>query len=213
MLAKQRSPRLHSYVVRYDSGFAPNPFYGYCTLATCKPDIRKTAQVGDWIVGCGSACKEVRRRGRLVYAMHVAEALDFAAYWADPRFQRKKPLRNGSFKQSCGDNIYFRDSAGAWDQLDSFHSRPDGSPNAKHIARDTGTDRVLIAQEYYYCGGHGPMLPAHLRNFQGLDICHNGRGRSAFDNQALIAAVAVWCRSLGVAGYLGAPWDWGAADE
>ncbi|MEZ1875782.1 hypothetical protein QVM44_32900, partial [Pseudomonas aeruginosa] len=25
--------RVHSYVVRYDSGFAPNPFYEYCTLA------------------------------------------------------------------------------------------------------------------------------------------------------------------------------------
>ncbi len=44
---------IHSYIVRYDSGFAPNPFYGFCTLATCKPDIRKHAQVGDWIVGTG----------------------------------------------------------------------------------------------------------------------------------------------------------------
>lgn len=42
--------RIYSYVVRYDSGFAPNPFYGYCTLATCKPDIRRAAEVGDWLV-------------------------------------------------------------------------------------------------------------------------------------------------------------------
>ena len=37
--------RVHSYVVRYDSGFAPNPFYEYCTLATCKPNIRKGADL------------------------------------------------------------------------------------------------------------------------------------------------------------------------
>ena len=44
------SRSLFSYVVRSDGGFAPNPFFGYCTLATCKPRIRKGALVGDWIV-------------------------------------------------------------------------------------------------------------------------------------------------------------------
>ena len=46
---------IYSYIVRYDSGFAPNPFYGYCTLANCKPIIRGHAQVNDWVVGTGSA--------------------------------------------------------------------------------------------------------------------------------------------------------------
>lgn len=59
--------RLFSYVVRFDSGFAPNPFYGYCTLATCKPPIRRTALVGDWIIGTGSASQEVKLGGHLVY--------------------------------------------------------------------------------------------------------------------------------------------------
>ena len=35
--------RLFSYVVRYDYGFAPNPFEGCCTIATCKPQIRRAA--------------------------------------------------------------------------------------------------------------------------------------------------------------------------
>ena len=30
-------PRLYSYVLRKDTGFAPNPYSGYCTLACCKP--------------------------------------------------------------------------------------------------------------------------------------------------------------------------------
>lgn len=39
--------KLFSYVVAREYGFAPNPFFGWCTLATCKPKIRVTAEVGD----------------------------------------------------------------------------------------------------------------------------------------------------------------------
>src|SRR5882762_6472831 len=53
-----RSVRLYSYVVARDFGFAPNPFYGFCTLATCKPRIRAHACVGDWVLGTGSACDD-----------------------------------------------------------------------------------------------------------------------------------------------------------
>jgi hypothetical protein len=35
------------YVVKHDGGFAPNPFHGFCTLACCKPKIRKGAKEGD----------------------------------------------------------------------------------------------------------------------------------------------------------------------
>ncbi len=45
---------IYSYVLRYDDGVAPNPFFGFCTLAVCKPVIRRKAQVGDWIIGTGS---------------------------------------------------------------------------------------------------------------------------------------------------------------
>jgi len=38
---------LYSYTVRYDDGAAPNPFNGMCTLAICKPAIRRTAAPGD----------------------------------------------------------------------------------------------------------------------------------------------------------------------
>ena len=36
--------RLYSYVFDHDYGFAPNPFHGVCTLATCKPSIREHAE-------------------------------------------------------------------------------------------------------------------------------------------------------------------------
>jgi len=43
-----------SCVVRRDSGFAPNPFEGHCTIATCEPQIRRIASVGDCVLGTGS---------------------------------------------------------------------------------------------------------------------------------------------------------------
>lgn len=72
---------LYSYVLRSDTGFAPNPFYGYCTLATCKPDIRRLARIGDWVIGTGSV--ENVGPGRLVYAMRVEAVLTLDQYDED----------------------------------------------------------------------------------------------------------------------------------
>ena len=37
---------LYSYIVAYDGGSAPNPFHEFCTLAICKPGMRRTAEKG-----------------------------------------------------------------------------------------------------------------------------------------------------------------------
>lgn len=199
---------LHSYVVRYDSGFAPNPFYGYCTLATCKPRIRSAAQIGDWIVGSGSKSAHKSQAGRLVYAMLVEEALSWDEYSTDPRFRAKQPFRRGSRKQSCGDNIYFRTGPNApWQQRDSFHSREDGSAAPAHIARDTGVSRVLISRQFLYVGGNGPMLP-DLRDAKGRSLCKAGIGHSKFDDPELIAVFVAWLESLGASGFQGVPYEW-----
>lgn len=201
--------RLHSYVVRYDSGFAPNPFYGYCTLATCKPSIRKGAAAEDWVVGCGSNDRSVRRGGHLVYAMRVTGALSFREYASDPRFRQKIPYRRGSRKQSCGDNIYYRNAADTeWLQRDSFHSKADGGINPDHVARDTGVDRVLISDDFVYFGGYGPEFPDSLRDFHGLDVCKSGIGVTSFNEPELIAQFVHWIRSLNVTGYISAPFEW-----
>lgn len=201
--------RIHSYVVRYDSGFAPNPFYGYCTLATCKPNIRRYAEIGDWVVGSGSNDRTVRRGGHFVYAMRVTEAMTFDDYGADPRFECKKPYRSGSRKQSCGDNIYFRASSeAAWQQRDSFHSLPNGMLNPEHVARDTGVNRVLISNDFVYFGGEGPEFPKALKDQQDRSLCKTGRGLTTFDDAQLIANLEQWVRSYDVSGYQGAPFEW-----
>lgn len=201
--------RIYSYVVRYDSGFAPNPFYDYCTLATCKPDIRRSAKIGDWIVGSASNDRSIRRGGHFVYAMRVTEAMTFDVYASDSRFEAKKPYRRGSRKQSCGDNIYFRDAPGAdWRQRDSFHSRSDGQINPKHVRRDTGVNRVLISNEFIYFGGAGPRFPDELRDRNDRPLCKSGIGRSCFEDPRLVEHLEHWIRGFGIMGYQGAPHEW-----
>lgn len=194
--------------MRYDSGFAPNPFYGICTLATCKPDIRKSVDIGDWVVGSGSADRKLNRGGYLVCAMRVTEALTIQDYWEDPRFARKKPNLSRSRMQACGDNIYHRLGDGSWAQLPSFHSHKDGSPNPRHIQRDTGVNRVLISEDFAYFGGEGPKIPEALRDSEGRGVCVHGRGRKVFKDQEFIEKFISWIQSLGVHGYIGEPMDW-----
>jgi len=199
-------PKLYSYVVARDYGFAPNPFYGSCTLATCKPRIRKTAQVGDWVVGTGS--KTRGRESHIVYAMRISEAMSFDEYWKDFRFQKKKPNLRGSKKQAFGDNIYHRDAkTGRWHQEDSHHSNPDGAPNKGNIVNDTQANRVLVGDDFTYWGGSGPKLPKRLRNYDGRDICGKRNHKNAFPDK-MIDEFIVWLRSLREEGYCGEPLDW-----
>ena len=202
-----RQVRLFSYVVLRDFGFAPNPFHGTCTLATCKPDIRGAASVGDWVLGTGS--KQAGRDGKLVYAMRVDEVLTFDDYWHDPRFLSKRPRVNGSLVQVFGDNIYHRDpSTGEWIQEDSHHSLVDGRPNPDNVMLDTQSDAVLVSRYFAYFGANAPKIPPELRDFVGNDLCKSGRGHKANFTRAHIEAALAWVESLGVGGCLGDPFDW-----
>ncbi|MBU1315998.1 MAG: hypothetical protein KJ947_08810 [Alphaproteobacteria bacterium] len=173
---------VYIYVVARDFGFAPNPFHGVCTLATCKPVVRRMAQVGDWVFGMGG--QKLGAAGRCIYAMQITEALSFDEYWADERFKVKKPVRNGSRTMMLGDNIYHQHD-GDWCQLDSHHSRPDGSPDLHNIKTDTGTDRVLISDRFYYFGREAPEIPTGILREMGYT---NLRGHRVYMDDE--------CRSL-----------------
>ena len=195
---------LYSYIVKYDSGFAPNPFYGYCTLATCKPEIRKTASTGDWIIGVSST--EVSQKKRLVYAMEITEYFSFDEYFRDQRFKEKKPFMKGSRKQARGDNIYFK-AEKRWNQLDSYHS---GKDRDRHIERDTRVNKVLISDKYVYFGADGPLIPFHLKNSK-RKFPHRGRGYSKFSidkDEDIVLEFLSWFSELNVEGFFGKPNDW-----
>lgn len=78
------------YKLEHDYGFAPNPFNGFLTLATCKGFVRKNKNldIDDWVIGLGSVA--MHNLNHLIFAMQVEEKLTFDQYWNDQRFDVKK---------------------------------------------------------------------------------------------------------------------------
>jgi hypothetical protein len=188
-----------SYVVEHDLGFAPNPFHGFCTLACCKPIFRKTAEVGDYVLGTGAV--KPKLRGCITYWMRVGEIRTFDEYWNDPRFRRKKAAMSGTTHQRYGDNIYHRDDSGVLRQEDSFHSREDGSVSPGDFERDTGrTEKVLIGREFAYWGRAGMALPPDLQ-------CFVKRQKWHFTDVEIERFLA-WLAEHPERGYLGEPAHW-----
>jgi hypothetical protein len=158
--------KLYSYVIINDSGFAPDPSDNYCTLACCKPKIRKNADVGDWVVGTGS--KSTVGNDKLVYAMKITEKMDFDRYFKDNRFKDRL------------DNIYYLEN-GSWKQKENnFHYESD-------IKHDLSGLYVLVSSKYHYFGKNAVKIPAEFRG-----IIKKGPGHKSNFNNELIASFIDW---------------------
>ena len=188
-----------SYIITRDYGFAPNPFHGVCTLATCKPIVRKNCVEGDYVIGLSP--RDKGRGNKLVLLMKVTEFTTFDGYWQDPRFECKKPVMNGSLMKLYGDNIYHHNEQGEWVQEDSHHTKEDGSLNPRNLKRDTSTtNRVLISDDFYYWGKECITLPPDIVN----DLTW-GIGQRPL-TEDVIQRVVDYVDSLGFEkGYLGEP--------
>ncbi len=193
---------LYSYVITRDYGFVPNPFGEYCTLATCKPGIRKSARVGDWVIGTGSNSHKYNMGNRLIYAMRTDEKISFASYWNDPRFQDKKPVMNGSMKQKYGDNIYYFDvMQDRLVQVNSHHSLADGTTNYKNYNKDISSNYVLISKCFWYFGEKAPQLPEEVVK----SLIKSGMGYRKIVEETIIKTFADWLSNTFKMGYNGTP--------
>lgn len=190
--------KIYSYIVARDYGFAPNPFHGICTLATCKPKIRKSASVGDYVVGLtprGSGNK-------ICYVMLVGSKMSFDQYWDSSYCQIKKPSFNKSYKYSVGDNIYHKKLDGSWHQENSHHTHEDGSPIQENIDADTGTtDQVLLGDVFSYWGKSALDLPPQ---FSALKVT---RGHKNDFSQRFVEGFVLWFNKI-PKGVLGTPERW-----
>lgn len=232
---------LHTYVVLHDSGFAPNPSHGYCTLATCKPNIRKSADVGDWVVGTGSLTKNDPEE-RLIYAMRVDEVLTYDEYFSDERFEAKKPLSGDDYEEN-GDNIYYTSSSISGQK----HREEDGTtyyrtetpngdeliftdqsefvqvrnPNHSYdsIENDTRHDpnrnAVLVSSHFWYFGEKLVLLPNddHLRRhvIHSYNKPNQKIGEGSTDTEDQISNFVTWLRANYRPGVHGNPRDYSDA--
>lgn len=151
--------RLFSYKLTHDTGFAPNPFHGCLTLATCKPRIRFSKHVGDWVAGFSSGMLNGDPVGdeRLVYLMRIDEKMPFADYYVDPRFAAKIPAQESArCIDVVGDNIY-----GVRDQ--EVFQVPNRWHGAGAFDGDVRGHFVLISSTFAYFGGEPLVVPDHVR--------------------------------------------------
>jgi hypothetical protein len=210
--------RLFAYLMTHDSGFAPNPFEGVLTLATCKPGIRRTKRPGDWVAGFASDAL-VRRSSELgvaikpkglVYLMRIAEVLPLEEYFDGPRFQRKKPSpeinKGGHLAKHYGDNIYYRDGVGEYRQLKN------GNHGIDHKDSDTSGVNALVSDTFYY---FGRLCPAPDSGWAESVKIPKGPSYYGYRNdETALTEILHYLHSCGHApGMHGDPCLWGMQDK
>lgn len=173
--------RLYSYVVREDTGLAPNPFWGWCTLAVCTPNHQGSrVRANDWIAGFLTKARE----HRFLYAMEVAEILDLDDYYHDPRFEPKKPNLRGDWQQRCGDNFYCRSKDGEWIRhRNAFHL--DEAVKQK----DTRFAKAFVGTRFWYLGKSAAHLPWQFAPLAG------GRGARVNHDADLVEKFRSWVQA------------------
>ncbi len=196
--------RLFSYIVAHDGGYSPNPFHGVCTLACCKPKIRRNAKPGDLILGLTGKAKGYR----LVYGMRVARKMSFADYWHE--FPAKRPDMDAHDRLlKSGDNNYEPTFDGDYSQIPCRHSRPDGTEDLEAKIHDLGANRdnpVLIGGRFCYFGANAEPLRPDL----GFLIA--GRGHRCNFTPEQIAMALAWFEGLPT-GVHGRPGLWPEDDN
>lgn len=170
---------LYSYVLRFDTGDAPNPYGGVCTLTVCKPAIRRTAQVGDWIIGTGSKHSPVGNiAGYLVYAMRVSRKLTLAEYdiCCQQELGVKIPGRadHAHLRENlAGDSLYDYTKL-----TSSGNPQHRGGPVHADLAlqvRDWSGKYALLSDQFYYFGREPREIPAHLQRIVKRNQSHYRR--------------------------------------
>lgn len=167
---------VYGYKMTHDTGFAPNPFHGMLTLATCKPRIRKCAKEGYWISGWTSNevyDKEYKKHNfsddtqKLIYLAKVKKVITFKEYWEGKDYSLKKqPEKTDEggkecFKSCgnsivaknddisfCGDNIYEPDANASF----GFKRHENPHHGEKEKERDLSGEHVLVCEDFYYFG-------------------------------------------------------------
>lgn len=186
-------PKLFSYRVRFDFGSAPNPFWGLCTLAICKPKIRRAAGIGDWIVGTGSSQTPIGDVSqKVVYLMRVTNKMTMMEYdeFTKSKLPRKIPdMANSDPSKRAGDSIY---NYSTHDPSMRPVMRPSvHSGNDINKIKDLSGKYVLLSDYFFYFGNKPEPLPEKL-----LPIVPKGRGHQSHVNDPYVDSFIDWVQSL-----------------
>lgn len=178
-----------SYIIKYDYGFAPNPFWETLTLTLCKSPIRidapklKELHKELWIIGTGSV--NVHRSdgsykdysGKLVFAMKVSEVLTLKDYdryciTLNSTLKDKIPKKVADLRIQVGDCVYKYPVKG-----DSPIQRL-GLHCSKHKEDDLKGKYSLHSDDFYYFGANAVSIP---KRFDSLLMAGQGYKKNEDD--------------------------------
>lgn len=172
--------RLYRYVHVSDDGRAPCIDKRRLTLATCKPAIRRTAQIGDWVMGFYPSPAPA---GTLSWAGRVARIIAHGDFEAE--FSGR------------ADAAYRRSENGAMIRL-----YPDYHPDPRDMAKDlSGPALVFDARGVWYFGDSPVALPPALQHLAACGQGHRVNGVGPGDP----AALEDWLTALSPPGFHGRP--------
>ena len=168
----QQENKLYSYKMTHASGFAPNPYYGVLTLATCKPQMRNNTKIGNWIAGWTSknmrGCRSKSENKysteigeeRLIYLAKVTDKLSYNDYW-EKHPEKRPDIYSKVFERRYGDNIYqpSKDDPTGFVLVKNMHHCTKEKKDC-----DLKSKYVLICSEFYYFGIERSLeIPKELR--------------------------------------------------
>lgn len=185
--------KLYSYVLRIDDGAAPNPFWDVCTLTICKPAIRRTAQIYDWVVGTGSKNTRLKEDVKvdfahsIVYAMKVTDKKTLSDYDNHCRHHLKNKIPNWratDWRLRMGDCIYDYSS-------EKEPTMRKGVHNEENRQRDLSGHNALLSDHFYYFGEAAIPLPSDL-----FPIIKRNQGHRVVTQADLVAKFENWIKQF-----------------
>ncbi len=134
-------PSYFSYIICHDDGAAPNAENGLLTLAICKPQIRRIAQKGDYIIAYnGSELLKNTKEKRIIYIAKVDQSIPMSDYAS------LYPERGDSIYTACGRQ----------------------KPNPFHTESNADTDlsgkNVILCREFIYFGNKHIAVPVSINS-------------------------------------------------
>ncbi|MEE9457691.1 MAG: hypothetical protein V3W11_11130 [bacterium] len=139
------APRYFVYKMTTDNGGAPSVANGLLSLAICKPVIRSSAEICDWIFGFGGE----DLGARLIYIAEVNYKLSNGAYYRSRKYAKRPDC---IYKYGVKENGFVRKRTALYHE------------GTKNLKKDIGEHHdyrnanVLLSCNFRYLGDEGKTL-------------------------------------------------------
>ena len=151
---------IYSYILMHDTGFAPCIQNNLLTLGCCKPVIRRSAKIGDYIVAFyGKAQEDKRFSHALAYIAKVTKVMTYKQYFIHHK-NRTDCIYDEKLKQLPND----------------YH-------DTEHKKRDLSGFNVLLSTDFIFFGNSLKYIDEKYLSMiagRGHKVRHNEKFKKSF---------------------------------